>query len=51
MFTGLITDMGHVRTIGGDRDKRIEFATRYDTDAIACVDSICFAGVCMTVID
>lgn len=51
MFTGLITDMGHVRAIGGDGDKRIEFTTRYDTDAIAVGASICCAGVCMTVID
>lgn len=51
MFTGLITDMGHVRAIAGDRDKRIEFTTRYDTDTIAVGASICCAGVCMTVVD
>ncbi len=51
MFTGIITDMGQVRAIGGGGDKRIEFTTRYDTDAIAIGASICCSGVCMTVID
>ena len=51
MFTGIITDMGYVRSISGDGDKRFEFATAYDTTDIDDGASIACSGVCLTVID
>ena len=50
MFTGIITDLGRVRAIGGgDSDSRIEIDTAYDTGAIDPGASICCSGVCLTV--
>jgi len=51
MFTGIITDLGEVRSIKRGGDTRFEFTTGYDTAAIAIGASICCSGVCMTVID
>ena len=50
MFTGIITDLGRVRAIGGgDSDRRIEIDTAYNTGAIDPGASICCSGVCLTV--
>jgi riboflavin synthase len=50
MFTGLITDLGQVRAIGGgDKDRRIEIDTAYNTGVIDPGASICCSGVCLTV--
>ncbi len=51
MFTGIITDLGQVRSIKRGGDTRFEFNTGYDTASIAIGASICCSGVCMTVID
>ncbi len=51
MFTGIITDLGSVRSISGDGDKRFEFATAYDTADIDDGASIACSGACLTVID
>lgn len=51
MFTGIITDVGRVRSIGGKGDTRIEIETRYDAATIAIGASICCAGACMTVVE
>ncbi len=51
MFTGIITDLGSVRSISGDGDKRFEFTTVYDTTGIDDGASIACSGACLTVID
>ncbi len=53
MFTGIITDIGKVRTIeqaAGDAT-RVSVATSYDTSDIALGASIACAGACLTVVD
>jgi len=51
MFTGIITDLGHVRVIRANGDTRIEIETGYDTEAMDIGASVCCSGACMTVID
>ena len=52
MFTGIITDLGRVRCVGGgDRDRRIEIDTAYDTGAIDPGASVSCSGACLTVCD
>jgi riboflavin synthase len=51
MFTGIITDMGRVRSVHADGDTRFEFTTSFDTSSIDIGASICCSGVCLTVID
>jgi riboflavin synthase len=51
MFTGIVTDLGTVRTIRREGDTRFEFNTNYDTQTIDIGSSIACSGACMTVID
>ena len=51
MFTGIVTDLGKVRSVTRTGDTRFEFETAYDTDEIEIGASICCSGACMTVID
>lgn len=51
MFTGIVTDLGEVRSVVKTGDTRFEFNTQYDTDGIEIGASICCSGACMTVID
>jgi riboflavin synthase len=51
MFTGIITDVGEVRSVAGDGDARIEIATHYDTASIDLGASIACSGACLTVVD
>lgn len=51
MFTGIVTDLGHVRSISETGDTRIVIATAYDTSAIPVGASICCSGVCLTVVE
>jgi riboflavin synthase len=51
MFTGIVTDRGRVRAVRQEGDTRLEFATGYDTLALAMGASICCSGVCLTVVD
>jgi riboflavin synthase len=51
MFTGIITDIGHVRRITGDGARRIEIETAFDTGSIAIGASIACNGPCLTVVD
>ena len=51
MFSGIITDLGHVRAINPNGDSRFEFTTGYDTAGIDIGASVCCSGVCLTVID
>lgn len=51
MFTGIITDLGHVRSVEKASDTRFEFETAYDTTTIAIGASIACSGPCLTVIE
>ena len=51
MFTGIITDLGKVRSITKTGDTRFEFETSYDTSSIEIGASIACNGACMTVIE
>jgi len=51
MFTGIITDIGFIRSIAKNGDTRIEINTNYDTATIDIGASICCSGVCMTVVE
>lgn len=51
MFTGIVTDLGHVRAISKDGDTRFDFDTGYDTGEIAIGASIACSGPCLTVVD
>ena len=52
MFTGIITDIGHVRSVRDtNRDRRFEIETRYDPAGVDIGASIAHAGCCLTVVD
>ena len=50
MFTGIITDLGHVRAIEKRGDTRIEIETSYDPATIDIGASIACSGPCLTVV-
>jgi len=51
MFTGIITDVGRVRSIEARGDTRFVIATRFGPDTIALGVSIACSGACLTVVD
>ncbi len=51
MFTGIITDLGRVKTIEKAGDTRFEFETAYDMSSVDIGASIACNGACMTVIE
>ena len=51
MFTGIITDLGRVRSIAPGGVTRIVLETSYDTAGIALGASIACNGACLSVID
>jgi len=51
MFTGIVTDVGTVKSVDGTGDLRIAIETDYDTATIEIGASIACAGVCLTVVD
>ena len=51
MFTGIITDIGTVRSAEQRGDLRLTIATAYDPATIDLGASIACSGVCLTVID
>jgi riboflavin synthase len=51
MFTGIITDIGHIRGVEPGGDPRYTIGTRYDTSKIALGASIACSGVCLTVVE
>jgi riboflavin synthase len=50
MFTGIITDIGHIRAVEQRGDMRARIGTGYDTGTIAMGASIACDGVCLTVV-
>lgn len=52
MFTGIVTDVGRVRSVRQtNRDRRYEVETAYDTATIDIGASISHAGCCLTVVE
>src|SRR3982751_4401969 len=51
MFTGIVTDVGTVRTVEQRGDLRVVIDTEYDTGTIELGASIACSGVCLTVVD
>lgn len=51
MFTGIITDIGHVTEMEQRGDLRARIETRYDMDTVDLGASIACDGVCLTVIE
>ena len=51
MFTGIITDLGRVRSIERPAETRIAIATSYDTATLDIGASVACAGACLTVVD
>jgi riboflavin synthase len=51
MFTGIVTDVGTVRSAEQRGDLRLVIATGYDLDSVDLGASISCSGVCLTVVD
>lgn len=51
MFTGIITDIGTVKSVTTDGDRRFDIATRYDMSRVDIGASIACSGTCLTVIE
>ena len=51
MFTGIVTDIGAVRSVEMRGDKRFVIGCAYPAASIAIGASICCSGICLTVTD
>ncbi len=51
MFTGIITDIGHVHSTAKAGDWRFEITTAFDMGGVDLGASICCSGVCLTVVE
>src|SRR5690348_11326442 len=51
MFTGIVTDVGTVRSAEQRGDLRVVIATSYDMDTVDLGASVACSGVCLTVVD
>jgi riboflavin synthase len=52
MFTGIVTDVGRVRSVREtNRDRRFEIETAFDLSTIAIGASVSHAGCCLTVVE
>jgi riboflavin synthase len=51
MFTGIVSDLGRVRSIEQRGDTRFEIETSYETSEIDIGASIACSGPCLTVVD
>lgn len=50
MFTGIITDIGHIESIEDKGDLHVTIATSYDMASVSLGASIACSGVCLTVV-
>ena len=50
MFSGIVSDVGRVRSVESRGDTRIVVATAYDTATIEVGASVCCSGACLTVV-
>lgn len=51
MFTGIITDIGTVRSVEHKGDVRLVICSSYDMDSVDLGASIACSGACLTVVD
>ncbi|MDA0665043.1 MAG: riboflavin synthase [Proteobacteria bacterium] len=51
MFTGLIMDIGALRAVDGDDDRRFVIATAFDMEKVDIGASIACSGACLTVVE
>ena len=51
MFTGLVSDIGQVRSIEKRGDTHLVIGTHYDVSAMDIGVSVACAGICLTVVD
>ena len=51
MFTGIVTDLGRLRSVEQRGDTRLVIDTAYDTAALSEGASVCCSGACLTVVD
>src|SRR5687767_14559628 len=51
MFTGIITDIGTIRSVEARGDLRLTIACGYDLETVDLGASIACSGVCLTVVD
>ena len=51
MFTGIVTDIGSIRSVDNDNETRFKIATSYDIMSIGIGASICCSGICLTVVE
>src|SRR5919199_4968173 len=51
MFTGIVTDVGTVRSAEQRGDLRLVIGTNYDMDTVDLGASIACSGACLTVVD
>src|SRR3954447_2620982 len=51
MFTGIVTDVGTIRSAEQRGDLRLQIQTGYDTGSIDLGASVACSGVCLTVVD
>ncbi len=51
MFTGIVTDIGTIRSVDNENETRFKIATSYDIMSIGVGVSICCSGVCLTVVE
>lgn len=51
MFTGIVTEVGTVRSVEQRGDLRLVIATAYDMDSVDLGASIACSGACLTVVD
>lgn len=51
MFSGIISDLGTVRSLSAAGDTRIEISTRFPMDEVAIGASIACSGACLTVVE
>ena len=51
MFTGIITDIGEIKTVEHRGDLRAVISTAFDTSSVDLGASISCSGVCLTVVD
>jgi riboflavin synthase len=51
MFTGIVSDVGRIRSVERRGDARVVIETAFDTATVDLGASICCSGVCLTVVD
>ena len=51
MFTGIVTDVGSIRSVEQRGDLRLVIGTSFDLDSVDLGASIACSGVCLTVVD